>query len=59
MFIGIGLIGVPMAAFTYVYINGKRDALIQQALEKGEMRKYTEQDLRAMGDRAPDFRYII
>jgi hypothetical protein len=59
MFVGIGFVCVPIAVFTYTRINGKRDAAAQQAWENGEANKYTDQELRELGDRAPDFRYTI
>jgi hypothetical protein len=59
MFVGIGLICVPIAVVTYKRINAKRDHLAKEALEKGEKTKYTDAELRRMGDRAPDFRYTL
>jgi hypothetical protein len=59
MFVGIGFICIPIAVFAYTRINRKRDMAAQQALEKGETNKYTDQELRELGDRAPDFRYTI
>ena len=59
MFVGIGLITVPIAVLNYIRINRKRDEIEREALEKGERNKYSNQQLRAMGDRAPDFRYTL
>ncbi|KAG5636842.1 hypothetical protein H0H81_006635 [Sphagnurus paluster] len=59
MFVGIGFISVPIAVLTYIRINNKRDALQKAAEESGELSKYSEQDIRRMGDRAPDFRYTL
>lgn len=59
MFVGIGLIVVPITVLTYKRINAKRDQIEKEALEKGEKDKYTPQELRKMGDRAPDFRYTL
>ena len=59
MFVGIGLITVPIAILSYIRINRKRDEIEREALEKGEKKKYSNQQLREMGDRAPDFRYTL
>jgi len=59
MFVGIGFICVPVAVISYMRINRKRDELQRQAIEKGEEGKLTPQELRRLGDRAPDFRYTI
>ncbi|KAF8883084.1 MFS general substrate transporter [Gymnopilus junonius] len=59
MFVGLGLITVPIAIVTYIHINKQRDAAQREALERGEVNKYTPQQLREMGDRAPDFRYTL
>lgn len=59
MFVGIGFICVPIAMILYTRINKKRAELQQRALENGEENKYTVQQLREMGDRAPDFKYTI
>lgn len=59
MFVGIGFICVPVAVISYIRINRKRDELQRQAAESGEGNKLTPQELRQLGDRAPDFRYTI
>lgn len=59
MFVGIGFIAVPVAVLTYLRINKKRDEAQGASMENGEVKKYTDQELREMGDRAPDFRYTI
>ena len=59
MFVGLGLITVPIAIVTYIQINKQQDAAQRQALERGEVNKYTAKQLREMGDRAPDFRYTL
>ncbi|KAF8153406.1 MFS general substrate transporter [Crassisporium funariophilum] len=59
MFVGLGFIAVPIAILSYIRINNKRDLAQREALEKGEKNKYTNQQLREMGDRAPDFRYTL
>ncbi|KAJ7915251.1 MFS general substrate transporter [Mycena leptocephala] len=59
MFIGIGLICLPIAVVTYRRINSRRDEAARAALERGESNLYTRKELREMGDRAPDFRYTL
>lgn len=55
MFVGIGLITVPLLVLIYTRINAKRDAA-EQAGEKGAVSK---DEVRRMGDRALDFRYTL
>ena len=57
MFVGIGFITVPIAVIAYKRINAHRDALVREANEKGE--HLSPEELRRMGDRAPDFRYTL
>ena len=57
MFIGIGFITVPIAVLIYTRINAKRDKLQQEMEEKGIT--LSPDELRDLGDRAPDFRYMI
>ncbi|KAF8632835.1 hypothetical protein AX15_001665 [Amanita polypyramis BW_CC] len=57
MFVGIGVICVPIAVLIYTSINKRRDKKIQEALERGE--KLTPEEIRRLGDRSPDFRYTI
>jgi len=59
MFVGIGFITIPIIVISYVRINKSRDEAQRLAIECGEKDKYTNQQLREMGDRAPDFRYTI
>ena len=59
MFVGIGLIAVPTVILSYIRINKKRDKAERVGLENGTVKKYTNQQLREMGDRAPDFRYTL
>ena len=58
MFIGIGFITAPILIFLYKRINAKRDREMAEGKEGG-IHKYTPEQLREMGDRAPDFRYIL
>ncbi|KAF8184699.1 MFS general substrate transporter [Pholiota molesta] len=59
MFVGIGFIATPAVVLLYIRINKQRDAAQREALENGEKNKYTDKQLREMGDRAPDFRYTL
>jgi hypothetical protein len=59
MFVGIGFIAVPTAVLLYKHVNAQRDAVAQLELETGEKKIYTTQELRELGDKAPDFRYIL
>ncbi|KAH9835023.1 major facilitator superfamily domain-containing protein [Rhodofomes roseus] len=57
MFIGIGLVSLPITVLAYRRINARRDALQRELGEKGGI--YSADELRRMGDRAPDFRYTL
>ena len=59
MFIGIGFITVPLAVVLYRRINASRDAIDVAGDGENKKRKYTVQELRDLGDRAPDFRYTL
>lgn len=59
MLVGIGLIVLPIVVVTYIRINARRDEAEQRRLERNEKHGYTNQDLRELGDRAPDFRYTL
>ncbi|KDR81104.1 hypothetical protein GALMADRAFT_222657 [Galerina marginata CBS 339.88] len=59
MFVGIGFVTIPIVILTYLRINKKRDETQRLALERGEVNKFTPQQLRELGDRAPDFRYTL
>ncbi|KAJ7160895.1 MFS general substrate transporter [Mycena filopes] len=59
MFVGIGLICVPIAVIAYTRINKQRDEVARRMRESGEKHLYTPKELREMGDRAPDFRYTL
>jgi hypothetical protein len=54
MFVGIGFICFPIAVLAYTNINRKR-----AALDESEVKKYTPKQQREMGDKAPDFRYLV
>jgi len=57
MFVGIGFIFLPITILAYKRVNARRDALQQESSEKGT--HYTDEELRRLGDRAPDFRYTL
>ncbi|KAF5337785.1 hypothetical protein D9758_016293 [Tetrapyrgos nigripes] len=55
MFVGMGLVFLPIVAFMYARINRKRDVVEK----KGGGGVFTHEELRALGDRAPNFRYTL
>ena len=57
MFVGIGYVTLPIAVIAYMRINARRDVLMKEMQEKGI--KLTPEELRELGDRAPDFRYTL
>ena len=60
MFVGIGLITVPLAIFLYITINKRRARIVEElGGPAGVARRYTAIELREMGDRAPDFVYTL
>ncbi|KAG0692234.1 MFS general substrate transporter [Suillus ampliporus] len=59
MFVGIGLISLPIVVFLYKRINARRDAAERLVMERGEKVQYSDEELRELGDRAPDFRYTL
>jgi hypothetical protein len=58
MYVGIGLVVLPIILFTYKRMNARGDAVMREAGEKGWL-QYSDHELRRMGDRAPDFRYTL
>lgn len=57
MFVGIGFITLPLVVFLYKRINANRDKLEAEMAAQGI--KYTPEELRELGDKAPDFRYTL
>ncbi|KAK0433430.1 MFS general substrate transporter [Armillaria borealis] len=53
MFVGIGLVCVPIAVISYKRINANREKEMQKGMN------YSHEELKKMGDRAPEFRYMI
>ena len=56
-FVGIGLVAVSVALYSYRRINASRDKLMQELTEKGV--PYSEETWTDMGDLSPDFRYTL
>ncbi|KAJ3536287.1 hypothetical protein NM688_g6858 [Phlebia brevispora] len=57
MFVGIGFISLPLVVLIYKRINANRDRVQREMEEKGI--KLSADELRELGDRAPDFRYTL
>ena len=57
MFVGIGFITLPLMVFLYTRINAQRDKQEKEMAENGI--RFTDDELRKLGDRAPDFRYTL
>jgi hypothetical protein len=55
MFVGIGFIFLPIVVILYKRINSKRERMMNADGRPA----YSEQELKEMGDKAPDFRYTI
>lgn len=56
-FVALGFVALPVTVLMYKHENARRDRAALAAREEGV--KYTEQELRELGDRAPDFRYTL
>jgi len=56
--LGMGIIVVLTLVVTYGRINARREAIMKEAGESGGL-QYTDEELRKMGDKAPNFRYGI
>ena len=57
MFVGIGFVSLPLVCYLYKRINAQRDRLVREMEEKGI--RLTPEEIRELGDRAPDFRYTL
>ena len=55
---GLGLIVLPIVVTMYNRINARREAIMERAARSGGL-QYTDEELRKMGDKAPNFRYGI
>lgn len=58
MFTSIGLVVVPILVISYWRINRAREVAEQRRIEREKL-ELTIQELRDLGDRAPDFRYTL
>ena len=56
--VGTGLVLLPIIVFTYKRINARREAIMKAAGESGGL-QYTDEELRRMGDKSPNFNYGI
>ncbi|KAF8182748.1 MFS general substrate transporter [Mycena galopus ATCC 62051] len=60
LFVAIGLISVVVTVFISHRVNRRRDEEAHAALDgSGSEKVYTDDSLRRMGDRAPNFRYTL
>lgn len=59
MFVGIGFITVPLTIYIYTRINARRDFEATQHGDEFGSPKYSPDELRELGDRAPEFRYTL
>jgi len=57
MFVGFGIVCVPLTVIIYTMINQRRERILQGMLERGE--KLSAAEIKRLGDRAPTFRYMI
>lgn len=57
MFVGIGILLLPIVVCAYWRINKHKEMVLREVEENGI--KYTPEELRRMGDRAPDFEYML
>ncbi|KAI0356821.1 MFS general substrate transporter [Trametes cingulata] len=56
--VATGLVVVPTVVMIYVRVNARRDATLRN-VKDGKTSATPPETLRALGDRAPDFRYIL
>ncbi|EJU06610.1 MFS general substrate transporter [Dacryopinax primogenitus] len=60
MFVGIGFISVPTVVLIYMHIDKKRDEMMREIDAAGGIHaRYSEEEIRSMGDKSPDFRYTL
>ena len=57
MFVGMGFITLAIAVVTYTKINRGRDRIQREMEEQGIT--LSAEEIRELGDRAPDFRYTL
>ena len=56
--VGLGLFVLPILVITYKRINAQKEAIMKGAIESGGL-KYSDDELRRMGDKSPGFSYGI
>ena len=56
--VAMGIVVVLILVTTYTRVNARREAIMREAGESGGL-QYTHEELRRMGDKAPNFRYGI
>jgi len=56
--VGMGLTVLPIIVITYKRINARKEAVMKEAGESGGS-QHTDEELRRMGDKAPNFQYGI
>ena len=54
----MGLVVLPIIVFSYKRANARKEAILKGSEESGGL-GYTNEDLRRMADKAPNFRYGI
>ena len=57
MIVGVGLVLLPITVVSYWRINACKERRMSEAEQQGT--KFSAEQLRRMGDRAPDFRYML
>ncbi|KAI0816935.1 MFS general substrate transporter [Trametes gibbosa] len=58
-FVCMGLVLLPVMVVTYMRSNARRDARQRDREARGEKVEHTTEELRKMGNQAPDFRYTL
>ncbi|KAI0365421.1 MFS general substrate transporter [Pilatotrama ljubarskyi] len=58
-FVSMGLVLLPVMVTMYMRANARRDASQRDMQEQGLKIEYTPEDIRKLGDQAPDFRYTL
>ena len=56
-FVSMGLVLMPVVLFLYTRANAWKEIELRKLEERSET--YTSNELRRMGDKAPDFRYTL
>ncbi|KZP00222.1 MFS general substrate transporter [Calocera viscosa TUFC12733] len=60
MFVGIGLVTTPLVVGIYWNINRRREEMMREIDAAGGMgARFSEHEIREMGDKSPDFRYTL